>query len=82
MTDRVDAHPFLTVQEAAHQLRISRTSGLIYARQWLETAGSAGIPAVRIGRTIRVPRPRTTVEPRGRPYGRERRTRPSSHNRR
>jgi excisionase family DNA binding protein len=55
MTDLVDSQPFLTVQEAANRLRISRTAGYALARRWLETDGADGIPAVRIGRRLRVP---------------------------
>jgi len=51
----VDVHAFLTVQEAAARLRISRTAAYVLARRWLETGGEEGIPAVRIGRTVRVP---------------------------
>jgi excisionase family DNA binding protein len=55
MTNAVSPRPFLTVQEAAVRLRISRTGAYMLARRWLETAGKEGIPAVRIGRSIRVP---------------------------
>ena len=55
MTELVDVRPFLTVQEAANRLRISRTAAYGLARRWLETDGTEGIPAVRIGRSIRVP---------------------------
>jgi excisionase family DNA binding protein len=51
----VDQHgPFLRVEEAARLLRISRTSAYALARQWLDT-GTEGLPAVRIGRSIRIP---------------------------
>ena len=49
MTDRVDAHPFLTVQEAAHQLCISRTSGLALARQWLRPRTARASPPCASG---------------------------------
>jgi excisionase family DNA binding protein len=55
MSDVVDVHVFLTVQEAATRLRISRTAAYVLARRWLETAGRDGIPAVRIGRSVRIP---------------------------
>jgi excisionase family DNA binding protein len=55
MTEFVDISPFFTVQEAADRLRISRTAAYVLVRRWLETGGSDGIPAVRIGRSIRVP---------------------------
>ena len=55
MSDVVDVPTFLTVQEAAVRLRISRTAAYVPARRWLETGGREGIPAVRIGRSVRVP---------------------------
>lgn len=48
--------PFLRVEEAARILRISRSSAYELAHAWLETDGSAGLPVIRLGRTIRVPR--------------------------
>jgi excisionase family DNA binding protein len=52
----VDTHgPFLRVEEAARLLRISRTSAYALAAQWLNTDGADGLPAVRIGRSIRIP---------------------------
>jgi excisionase family DNA binding protein len=49
--------PFLRVEEAARLLRISRTSAYVLANRWLDSGGycSAGLPAVRIGRSIRIP---------------------------
>jgi excisionase family DNA binding protein len=47
--------PFLRVGEAAQLLRISRTSAYALANQWLATGGPEGLPAVRIGRSIRIP---------------------------
>jgi excisionase family DNA binding protein len=55
MSELVNVQPFLTVQEAANHLRISRTGAYMLARRWLDTAGRDGIPAVRIGRSIRIP---------------------------
>jgi excisionase family DNA binding protein len=55
MADQITTEPFLTVPEAASRLRISRTAAYMLAREWLETAGRNGIPAVRIGRSIRIP---------------------------
>jgi excisionase family DNA binding protein len=52
----VEEHgPFLRVDDAARLLRISRTSAYALANRWLATAGAEGLPAVRIGRSIRVP---------------------------
>lgn len=47
--------PFLRVEEAAKLLRISRTSAYALTRLWLDTDGAEGLPAVRIGRSVRVP---------------------------
>ena len=56
MASIVDQHgPFLRVEEAARLLRISRTSAYALADRWLDTDGADGLPAVRIGRSIRIP---------------------------
>lgn len=47
----------LTVDEAAAILRISRNSAYTLARRWLATDGAEGLPVVKLGRTLRVPRP-------------------------
>ncbi len=47
---------FLTVEEAATMLRIGRSSAYEQCRLYLHTGGEDGIPCIRIGRTIRVPR--------------------------
>ncbi|MEI2650922.1 MAG: helix-turn-helix domain-containing protein [Microthrixaceae bacterium] len=46
----------LTIEEAAAILRISRNAAYVAARQWRTTGGTAGIPCIEIGRTLRVPR--------------------------
>jgi excisionase family DNA binding protein len=46
---------FLRVEEAAEVLRISRTSAYALTRRFLDTDGREGLPAVRIGRSVRVP---------------------------
>jgi excisionase family DNA binding protein len=46
---------FLRVEEAALVLRISRTSAYALTRRFLDTGGREGLPAVRIGRSVRVP---------------------------
>ena len=52
-----DAFPvFLKVEEAARILRISRTSAYEQANQWLASDGRVGLPVVRLGRSLRVPR--------------------------
>jgi excisionase family DNA binding protein len=47
---------FLTVVEAARILRIGRTSAYQLAQQWLYSDGRNGLPVVRVGRQLRVPR--------------------------
>jgi hypothetical protein len=56
MASLVDQYgPFLRVEEAARLLRISRTSAYVLANRWLDTDGVEGLPAVRVGRSIRIP---------------------------
>jgi hypothetical protein len=47
---------FLTVEEAARVVRIGRTSAYELARRYLDTDGAEGLPVVRFGRQLRVPR--------------------------
>ena len=46
----------LTIEEAARVLRIGRGAAYALARQYLATEGRAGLPVVRLGRSLRVPR--------------------------
>lgn len=52
-----DLPAFLRVEEVARLLRISRSAAYELVNAWLATDGEAGLPAVRLGRTLRVPRP-------------------------
>ncbi|MGH3115704.1 MAG: helix-turn-helix domain-containing protein [Gaiellales bacterium] len=51
-----DPAPFLTIVEAAALLRVGRTVAYQQARLYLATGGRAGLPVVRLGRQLRVPR--------------------------
>lgn len=55
MDDLTPPSPFLTVDEAARYLRIGRAAAYELCRRYLAT-GSDGIPCLRIGRAIRIPR--------------------------
>ncbi len=46
----------LTVEEAARVLRIGRTNAYELVRRWLATGGAEGVPALRVGHLLRVPR--------------------------
>jgi excisionase family DNA binding protein len=48
---------FLTVEQAAVVLRIGRTAAYELARRYLDTDGAEGLPVIRIGKQLRVPRP-------------------------
>jgi hypothetical protein len=51
----VDLPGFLRVEEAADILRISRSAAYEQANAWLDTGGRTGLPAVRLGRSLRIP---------------------------
>jgi len=54
--DLDDLPAVLTVEEAAVVCRISRGAAYELARQYLATGGEHGLPVVRLGRTLRVPK--------------------------
>jgi hypothetical protein len=47
---------FLTVSEAGQVLRIGRNSAYRLATEYEETGGRSGLPVVRLGKLLRVPR--------------------------
>lgn len=47
---------FLTVEEAAQILRIGRTTAYALTREWRRTRGKSGLPVVKVGHKLRVPR--------------------------
>jgi Helix-turn-helix domain len=50
------AFPLLTVEEAALLLRIGRSLAYQLAGDYLATGGTSGMPVIRIGTCLRVPR--------------------------
>lgn len=54
--NRDTAPDFLAVEEAAMVLRIGRSCACDQAREFMATEGASGLPVVRIGRLLRVPR--------------------------
>lgn len=50
------ATPLLTIEEASHVLRIGRSLAYQLANEYLATGGVAGVPVIRIGACLRVPR--------------------------
>jgi len=51
-----DLPDLLTVEEAARVLRIGRTAAYEQTKRFEETGGQEGIPVIRVGRLMRVPR--------------------------
>ena len=56
MASLEDLPEFLTVEEAAAVLRIGRTSAYVLCQRWRHSGGTSGLPVVRVGRQLRVPR--------------------------
>ncbi len=52
----VPAAPLLTVEEAAGVLRIGRSLAYQLAREYDATGGVSGLPVIRLGGCLRVPR--------------------------
>jgi len=57
---------FLKVEEAARILRISRSAAYELANAYLATDGQTGIPVIRLGRSMRVPKAAIEALARGR----------------
>jgi hypothetical protein len=56
MLSDVPATPLLTIDEAARVLRIGRSLAYQLANEYLATIGESGMPVIRIGGCLRVPR--------------------------
>jgi hypothetical protein len=52
----VPATPLLTIDEAARVLRIGRSLAYQLARQYEASGGVSGMPVIRLGGVLRVPR--------------------------
>jgi hypothetical protein len=50
------ALPLLTVEESALLLRVGRSLAYQLANEYLATGGTSGMPVIRIGACLRVPR--------------------------
>jgi hypothetical protein len=50
------AHELLTIKEAAAAMRVSLSLGYQLAHEYLNSGGTAGLPVLRFGTCMRVPR--------------------------
>ncbi len=51
-----EPRPLLTIEEAARYLGISRSLAYALAAEYLDSGGTAGLPVIRFGTCLRVPR--------------------------
>ncbi len=54
--DEDEPRPLLTIEEAARYLGISRSLAYALAAEYLDSGGTAGVPVIRFGTCLRVPR--------------------------
>lgn len=54
--DENEPRPLLTIEEAARYLGISRSLAYALAAEYLASGGTAGVPVIRFGTCLRVPR--------------------------
>ena len=55
-TQRDVAHELLTIKEAAAAMRVSLSPGYQLAHEYLNSGGTHGLPVLRFGTCMRVPR--------------------------
>ncbi len=55
-SDEDEPRPLLTIEEAARYLGISRSLAYALAAEYLDSGGTAGVPVIRFGTCLRVPR--------------------------
>ena len=56
VTEPVETLALMTVVEAADTLRIGRSLAYTLAREYVESGGTSGLPVLRFGACLRVPR--------------------------